>query len=98
MPVYDGYPLFSHYQCLKSGTQQLNSIIRDEIALLNREQSLDALRQITDDEILESIKNPYCSLSASSSPVTIAIRNKLRIKWIPDSINFSIFFGNPDNE
>lgn len=29
MPVYDGYPLFRSYQCLRTGTQQINSIIRD---------------------------------------------------------------------
>lgn len=47
---------------------------------------------------MESIKNPYCSLNASSNPITIAIRSKLRIKWVPDTINFSLFFGNPSNE
>jgi actin-related protein len=29
MPIYEGYPLFQSYQCLKLGTQQLNSLIRD---------------------------------------------------------------------
>ena len=94
MPVYDGFPLFHHYKCLKVGTKQLNPMIRDEISLLNKEISLDILKQITDDEILETIKNPYCSVTASSNPVTIAVRSKLRIKWIPEKINFSIFYGN----
>ena len=49
MPVYDGYPLFRQFQSLRVGTQNLNSIIRDEIALLNKELSLDTLKQITDD-------------------------------------------------
>ena len=49
MPVYDGFPLFHHYQCLKTGTKQLNQRIRDEISLLNKEISLDILKQITDD-------------------------------------------------
>lgn len=69
-------------------------MIRDEIALLNRDLSLDVLRQITDDEISETIKNPHCSILSSDSPVTIAVRSKLRIKWIPDKINYEVFFGN----
>ena len=36
MPIYDGYPLFQHYKSLRVGTYQLNSMIRDEIALLNK--------------------------------------------------------------
>jgi hypothetical protein len=35
---------------------------------------------------------------ASSNPVTVSIRSKLRVKWIPDKINYSIFFGNHQAE
>jgi actin-related protein len=97
MAIYDGYPLFTSYKCISTGTQALNRLIRDEIALLNKDLSLEMLKQITDDEINEQIKNQYCSVNASSNPVTIAIKNKLRIKWVPDKVNFNIFFGNSEN-
>jgi hypothetical protein len=83
---------------LNLGTQNLNKYIRDDIALLNKEISLDVLKQITDEEINEQIKNQYCAIPASNNPVTVTIRNKLRIKWIPDKINYSIYYGNSDNE
>ena len=93
MPVVDGFPLFTHFQCLRTGTLGLHPTIRDEIALLNKELPLDTLKRITDDEITETITNPHCSATASSEPVTVAVRTKLRIKWIPDKASLSIFFG-----
>lgn len=60
--------------------------------------TLDVLRQITDDEISETIKNPHCSIVSSDSPVTIAVRSKLRIKWIPDKVNYQVFFGSCEAE
>ena len=48
MPISEGYPLFWSYKCLSLGTQNLNKYIRDDIALLNKEISLDVLKQISD--------------------------------------------------
>lgn len=36
MPVYDGYPLFSSFKSVPFGTQSLNRVIRDELALINK--------------------------------------------------------------
>lgn len=47
MAVFEGYPLFRAFQCLPIGTQNLNKFIRDDLALINKEISLDLLRQIT---------------------------------------------------
>jgi len=98
MPIFEGFPLFTHFQCLRTGTLSLHSMIRDEIALLNRELPMDTLKKITEDEITETIKNPHCSATASSEPVTVAVRAKLRIKWIPDKANLNSFFGNHEAE
>lgn len=56
------------------------------------------LKAITDEEINEQIKNQYCSLNPSNNPVTIPLKSKHRIKWIPDRLNFSSFYGNPEQE
>ena len=98
MPVYDGYPLFACYACLNVGTANLNKYIRDDLALLNKDTPLDVLRQITDDEINDQIKNQYSSIPAPNTAVTVNIRNKLRVKWVPDKTNYNIFFGNSENE
>ena len=29
MPIYEGYPLFTHFQCLRTGTLNLHPMIRD---------------------------------------------------------------------
>lgn len=44
------------------------------------------------------MKNTYGSIGASSNLIAITIRNKLRLKLIPDKISYNIFYGNPDSE
>lgn len=44
------------------------------------------------------MKNIHGAIGASSNPIAITIKNKLRLKFIADKINYSIFYGNPDNE
>lgn len=40
MPIYEGYPLLGSFVSLPLGTQSLNRLIRDELALLNKDQPL----------------------------------------------------------
>jgi hypothetical protein len=57
---------------------------------------MDFLRSITDEELIE-VRNTYGAIGASNNLINITVR-KTRLKFIADKINFSIFFGNPDNE
>ena len=97
MAVFDGYPLMREYHCLDVGTLKLNSIIRDELAHINKEVSMDHLKTITEEEISEQIRNHYSSIPASNQPVNVSIR-KMRLKFIPDRINYGIFFGDSQKE
>ena len=47
---------------------------------------------------MNDVKNQYGGIGASSNLIAITIRNKIRLKFIADKINYGIFFGNPENE
>lgn len=96
MAVFEGYPLFRNYESVAIGTSNLNKLIRDDLALLNKEIPLEHLKLITEEDINE-LKNTYGSINASSQPISLPIK-KMRLRFIPDRINYSIFFGNYENE
>ena len=58
---------------------------------------MDNLKTITEEEISDQIRNPLSSATPSSNLVSVNIR-KLRLKFIPDRINYGIFFGDASQE
>ena len=96
MPVFEGYPLFQCFNSIPFGTYALNKYLKDDLMLLNKDLSIDFLKSITDDELLD-VRNSCGAIGASSAPINTTVR-KIRMKFIADKVNFSLFFGNADNE
>lgn len=95
MPIWEGYPIFKSFKSLPVGTSNLNKYLRDDLALLNKDISMEVLKNITDEELME-FRNMY-GIGASNSLINTSIK-KIRLKFIPSKINYGIFFGNPENE
>ena len=95
MPVCEGYPIFQCFRSIPFGTSALNRFLRDDLMLLNKELSIDFLKSITEEELVE-VRNNCGAIGASNNPTNITVR-KIRMKFIPDKINFALFFGNAEN-
>lgn len=57
---------------------------------------MEVLKTITEEDLNE-IRTQHGAIGASTNPIAISIK-KIRLKLIPDKINYGIFFGNPENE
>lgn len=92
MPVCEGYPIFKCFKSLPIGTSSLNKLLRDDLTLMNKDVSMDLLKTITEED-LNDLRNQHGAVGASSNLIAISIK-KIRLKFIPDKINYGIFFGN----